>query len=229
MPADHPADPAQSGPLRYHHARTLAHVRHGLVVPVRETDVLPAPAGPCASGRSRCDYRDPWHLALHTEAAYAWLAERVGFWPLFLAVGKTDDNRRLTGYQSQWSRFPNWAPPGRPRDLVLFSWSAPPAGTVHCCFGHWSIVLNSVREGERPHELRVEFDDRRAESWVLHRSWRTSDWYRQARRWPGSVQAVAPLLDLASAEAVWAPNQRVARELERMGFGQVEVRRLRVE
>ncbi len=54
---------------------------------------------------------------------------------LFLAVGQSDDDRRMTGYQNQWSRS-YWAPAGPPRDLVLFNWSRPPAGTVHC---YWHI------------------------------------------------------------------------------------------
>ena len=62
-------------PLRYHHARLLKHVRHGLVVPVRETDVLREPA--CASGPVACDHSDDWHLALHMEAAYASRAPRL--------------------------------------------------------------------------------------------------------------------------------------------------------
>jgi hypothetical protein len=208
-----------SRPLLYHHARPLAHVHHGAVAPVRETGVVPAPG--CAAGNGACDWGDAWHVALHMEAAYGWLAERVGFWPLFLAVGEGDDDRRVTGYQNQWPR--HWVPP---RDLVLFSWPEPPAGAVHCCHDHWNIVLNSVRHGGGRHELRVELEDARAESWVLHRSWSRTDWQRHARRSPGSVQAVAPALDLAAADEVWAPNRHVARVLAGLGFERVAVRRL---
>ena len=212
-------------PLRYHHARPLEFARHGLVVPVRETDVVSAPS--CAFGGGACDQADDWHRALQMEAAYRWLAERVGFWPLFLAVGESDDDRRMTGYQNQWSRSGCWAPPGPPRDIVLFSWCLPATGAVHCCYDHWHIVLNSVRAGGRQHELHVALEDRRAESWVLHRSWSHAAWHRAARRRPGSVQAVAPMLDLASADEVWAPNRRVSRALVALGFDQVGVRRLR--
>jgi hypothetical protein len=220
MPARH-----RDVALRYDHARSLHHVRHGIVGPVRKTDVLPAPA--CAAD-DRCDRFDEWHDALHMEAAYAWLAREVGFWPLFLAVGESDDDRRMTGYQNQWSRSPYWAPPGRPRNLVLFSWRQPPAGVVHCCYDHWHIVLNGVRSCGGPHDLRVELDDPRTTSWVMHRSWSQADWLRYGRRWPGQVQAVAPMLDLATADLVWAPSERAARTLEAMGFPRVDVRRLRV-
>lgn len=59
-------------------------------------------------------------------------------------------------------------------------------------------------------------------------SWSQTDWVRQARRHPGSVQAVAPMLDLAGADDVWAPSKRVAHVLAEFGFDQVTVRRLRV-
>lgn len=211
--------------LRYHHARPLIHVRHGVVVPVRETDVLPAPS--CAPGGDGCDMTDEWHGALHMEAAYRWLAERVGFWPLFLAVGDSDDDRRLTGYQQQWSRSP-YLSPEPPRDQVMFSWSTTPAFAVHCCYPDWHIVLNSVCKGPRLHDFRVESGYRRLESWVLHPSWGDRDWRRRAIRRPGSVQAVAPMLDLGCADEVWAPSKTVARELTRLGFDHVAVKRLRV-
>ena len=224
--------PELSAPVLYHHARSVDHVRFGTVLPVRRTQLLPAPN--CLAAGS-CDWDDDWHFAWQFEAAYGWLAEEVGFWPLFLAVGATDEDRRMTGYQNQWSRAPVWGSCGRPRDVVLFSWSTPPERVVHLDYDHWHIVLGSavnLCHHDRAHvsSPRLELGDARVASWVMHRSWRQSAWLRHARRHPHTVQAVSPALDLAAADAVWAPNQRVARRLLRLGFSadRVAVQRLRV-
>jgi hypothetical protein len=80
-------------PLLFHHARTLAHVRHGVVRGAPPAGLLPEPD--CAGG---CPAElDDYHAAVLYDAAYAWLRERLGFWPLFLAVGEEDEDLRMTG------------------------------------------------------------------------------------------------------------------------------------
>lgn len=197
-----------SDALIFHHCRDLAHAGFGVVEPVRLTRLVPEPACDGAP----CD-DDEWHDALAFEAAYAWLAERQGFWPLFLAVGDDDEARRITGY-------------AHGSDPVLFSWRTAPAGCVYSDHASWHIVLNSVRRDG--HAARVEGLGARVPAMVLKPSYRPSAWLRLARAHPGWVQAAVPRLDLRSADAVWCRNRAARRELLARGFARerVEVRRV---
>lgn len=217
----------------YHHCRELEHVYYDVVLPWRLTHNHPEP--PC-SHEGGCDRYEDWHWAGHMEASYRWLAERVGYWPLWLAVGETDDDRRMTGYQNQWSRA---TPASDASNSVLFSWSEEPCASLrYLCYDHWHIILNSVwteefgwvqRDGEH-RRAYVAGVSPRSESWVFHASWKRGDWLRQARREPHTVQAVVPMLDLRSAEEIWCRNQAARRQLLSLGFDQnrVQVRRLAV-
>lgn len=62
----------------FHHTRNLAGVRYGVV-------------------QANPKYSDPDLLP-----AYQWLEQQVGFFPLFVAVGDSDEARWDTGYQNQW-------------------------------------------------------------------------------------------------------------------------------
>jgi hypothetical protein len=68
------------------------------------------------------------------------------------------------------------------------------------------------------------------EARILRQSWKRSDWLRCARNEPHSVQAVAPMLDLRTADQVWCRNQVTKVALIELGFDpeQVIVRRLAV-
>lgn len=213
----------------YHHSRSLQHVSHGTVKPARLTELLRDPG--CAA-IGTCDPSDDWHFALQLEACYRWLAERIGFWPLFLAVGDTDEDRRMTGYQLQWSRSRTISPTGPPRDQVLFSWSDAPAHAIYVDYLSWHTVLNSVRaRNGDPHELYVELEGRRDDASILKPSWRQSDWLRHARRNPHSVQAAVPALDLSTADEICAPSRRVATALIHQGFApsRLRIQRLRLQ
>ncbi len=72
----------------------MAHAVFDIVRPARVADRQLA--------RSSTARMSEWEFAVHDEAAYGWLADRLGFWPLFLAVGETEEDRRVTGYQMQW-------------------------------------------------------------------------------------------------------------------------------
>jgi hypothetical protein len=65
----------------------------------------------------------------------------------------------------------------------------------------------------------------------MRRSWTPARWRRHARTHPASVQAVAPALDLASADAIWCRSQAARRMLIAKGFAadRVEVRRIAVD
>jgi hypothetical protein len=212
-------------PLLYHHCRELVHTRYDLVVPWRVTQALPEPAE-----RDTGTVWDDWSLAEHMEASYRWLAQRVGFWPLWLAVGASDEDRRMSGYQLQWRRQSETA------NNVLFSWARPPTPTLHyLCYGHWHIVLNSVyyqgRYRQPDYRAEVEGMTPQLESWVMHPRRQPRDWLRAAASEPHSVQAVVPLLDLRTADVLWCRNQAARKQLCDMGFApeRVLVRRLLVD
>jgi hypothetical protein len=100
---------------------------------------------------------------------------------------------------------------------------------VHSDYDTWHTVLNSViYEDRRP--VGLERIGPRAEASIRRRSWTPARWRREARLRPGSVQAVAPALDLASADAVWCRSQAARRALIAMGFPpeRVAVRRIAV-
>jgi len=180
--------------MLFHHAHVLAQVRHSVVRPVRDEP----PAGEFAP-------------------AYAWLEGRLGFRPLFLAVGEDDEDRRMTGYQDHWRRRPRGAAPEPSR--ALFSWPQAPPGAVLMDFAAWHVVLNTPGD--------VQPSDERS---LWKRSWTTGDWVRAARRGTTSVQAVVPALDLRTAEEVLCRNRAERGALVRLGFdpARVRVRRLTV-
>jgi hypothetical protein len=197
-------------PLLYHHCREFEHVRYDIVIPWRITQALPPCTCPSASDIEHLPAEDAYHDALHFEACYRWLAQRVGFWPLWLAVGASDEDRRMSGYSRQWQR-------GREDNLVLFSWAQVPALDLrYLCYEHWYIVLNSVDyQGWHPRAAEVT---PQIEKWVLHPRRSEREWLRAAAREVHSVQAVAPMLDLRTAEGVWCRNQATANALTAMGF-----------
>jgi hypothetical protein len=71
--------------LLFHHACDLANVHHGVLRGerrARRRGVLFEPGSRGDPGHLDLDVR----IDLTFDAAYAWAAERVGFWPLFVAV-----------------------------------------------------------------------------------------------------------------------------------------------
>jgi len=207
--------------LLYHHCRPIERVSFGTVYPANAW-----------SG-------NPDLLHGHDQIAYAWLAERCGFWPIWLAVGITDDDRRVTGYSGQWLRKIGDGPDPSHRiyvrrgefpSFVLFSWTEAPPRIVHIDYDTWHIVLNSVEyEDRRPARLGPIGPG--TEASIMRPSWTPARWRRYARTHPASVQAVAPALDLASADAVWCRSQAARRRLIAMGFPaeRIEVRRIAVD
>jgi hypothetical protein len=188
----------------------------------------------CESGRcgdgGRVDFDARMDLTFH--AAYGWVAERVGFWPVFLAVGSGDEARHMTGYQDQWRRWRTTdGEETRPKSRVLFSWCHPPPAIVFMDFDAWHIVLNAVEfDGEDVRDPWVRRLPSSAERRIWKRSWRAADWVRMAGRGVVSVQAVAPELDLRTADELWCRNRACAKRLADAGFdpSRVVVKRRRV-
>lgn len=212
--------------MLFHHARELEHVHYGAVRQVRLSEVLGPEPTECLR-RGECPL-DRWHEeAIWFEPAYDWLAERIGFHPLFLSVGDCEDAWRMTGYDAQFhrTRKAEWV-----RNKVMFSFADLPEPLSFQDYAAWHVALGGVHLGSgRTHHREVSVSPY-WERAILKRSYRRSDWLRMARRDPGSVQAAVPELDLRSAERTWCRNKRTARELERMGFApeRIQVRRMRV-
>ncbi len=187
--------------LYYHHARPLIHCSYSTVQQEFDGD----------------DY---------FEGAYKWLEQELGFYPLFLAVGSTEDDIRMTGYQNQWRRLLA----GTDKDtknqqsrnvenMVLFSYKdLPSPNAVFTDYQYWHIVLNSQHNGYQV--------TKREKSWIFKSSWSKSDWLRQAKRNPHSVQLVVPSLNITIADQISVRNKVTKRHLEEIGFGNVEVRKL---
>jgi hypothetical protein len=216
--------------LLFHHARELAYVHHGVVRGERgaRRRALVLESGRCVHHFAGVDFDARMDLTFH--AAYGRVAERVGFWPVFLAVGSDDEDRRMTGYQDQWRRWRTTdGEESRPQSRVLFSWRHAPPAMVFMDFAAWHVVLNAVEfDGENVRDPSVRrlppSDERR----IWKRSWRAADWVRVARRGLVGVQAVVPELDLRTADELWCRNEACAKQLANAGFDatRVVVRRL---
>jgi len=182
--------------LFFHHARPLDFSSYGIVTQEKELD---------------SDF----------EGAYEWVAEQVGFYPLFMAVGDTLSDVQMTGYQNQWRRLPA-ASSGeesfRTHDNdILFSYKSLPSG-IFMDYSSWHIVLNSQYNN-------YQISNRELAS-VFKPSYTKSDWLRYARNNPHSVQFVVPSLDLRIADLVSVRNQKTKGQLEDIGFTNVAVRRI---
>lgn len=187
----------QAVPL-YHHARALEHSAYGIVMQERGVDK---------------DYA----------GAYEWVEHAVGFYPLFLAVGATTDDIKMTGYQNQWGRKlgPNlYRQKGDIQNQVLFSFTDVSKG-VFMDDANWHIVLNSENSNYQI--------TNRERSMIFRPSWSTSDWLRYARKNPHSVQMVVPELDLRKAASVSVRNKTTQQYMEQHGFQNVSVVRIKVD
>lgn len=161
------------------------------------------------------------------EGAYRWLEKEVGFYPLFLAVGPTEEDKRMTGYQNQWRRLlargkdlREYRKKGEIDNQVLLSFLNISDG-IFMDYEYWHIVLNSA------------LNDYEVNKWVkkliFRPTWNKNRWLDYAEREPHSVQLIVPELDLREAEVVWVRNRKTQEELKNIGFPNVEVRRLAVD
>ncbi|MBI2035499.1 MAG: hypothetical protein HYT12_02335 [Candidatus Liptonbacteria bacterium] len=181
--------------LLFHHCRPLDSVSFGIAKP------------------------NPRHADPDFKGAYFWLKREVGFYPLFMAVGKTEDDLRLTGYQDNWwedgvykyayrkgRRFINGA---------LFSFSS--ADGIFMDFAQWHIAINNCNGNRETSDYEKRL--------IFKPSWSRANWLKHARD-GHSVQLVVPELYLPAAGRVWAKDRNTKTKLEAMGFMQVEVSKL---
>lgn len=188
--------------MLYHYCMNFKDVRFGVLVPEP----------------NRCEpaYRP----------ANQWLAEEVGFWPLFTAVGDSLDTFWITGYDMNWKRviisslkgnvlrkageFPNY---------VLFSFEHLDGIFMDYC--HWHLVLNA-------HDINKEIGLVQ-KRWIFKPAWSRRKWLRYSLTvHPGNVQLICKELDLRQSKGVWVRNKKTMRTLENLGFSGIEVHRIPV-
>ena len=198
------------GLLTFHHARPFEVVRYGIVSQVDPMDVV-------GSGGNIADAK------FHSDA-YKWLEDKVGFYPLFMAVGRRNQDAYITGYPDNWKRVIRKSlkgsvhrKAGEHPNIVLFSFEQPPKGSVYTDHDMWNCLM--------PRTGRVKENEVYS---LFKPSWNRNDWITKANSDPGSVQLLSPELDLRDASAVYARNDPTKRRLEDMGFKNVKVARLRV-
>lgn len=175
--------------LRFHHSRALQHCRFGTVE------------------------QDPSTDAELDEKVYSWVEKVVNFYPIFMAIGETEVDLRMTSYQYQWNR----RYPLEYRNQVLFSYTDIKGG-IYTDYNCWQSVYNLLNDYPvSEYEKKLIFKS----------SWRRSDWLRKSKRDPCSVQLLVSSLNLGAADLISVRNQATRRILEKMGFQNVEVRRFK--
>lgn len=172
--------------------------------------------------------------------AYKWWESEMGFYPLFLSVGKTYDDLLMTGYMNQWRRivrsrsekingkykiintlrkageFPNY---------VLFSFDEHDG--IFTDYDAWHIVL-SCAGGDIVNGKSYDITKYQMRQ-LLKPSFSRSDWLRFARHHPHGVQLISRTIDFRKATRIWVRNKATKKIVEGMGFKNVQVKRLKID
>lgn len=178
---------------------------------------------------------NPKYFDSDLRRGYYWLRREVGFNPLFLAVGNSEEDIRMTGYPNQWNRIIGTEIVRRRKDgsyiqknilrkrgefpnYVLFSFEE--VEGVFMDYGYWHLVLNAHHKNYNisDYEKRLIFKP----------SWDKSKWLKKARKEPHSVQLVTRGLYLPDARGIFVRNQGTKDLLEKIGFENVKIKRLSV-
>lgn len=189
---------------------------------------------------------DPSYSDVDFLPAYRWAEAHIGFYPLFMGIGKGADvdvsqagapqpvmDVSITGYSNQWRRIiSSRNEPGKglvnvlrkkgesPNFVLLIFDEQDIEGGVCTDYMSWHIILNDCMGNRVP--------DKRATSSTLKRSWSKARWYCLARKDSHAVQVMVPQLDMRKAREIWVRNKSTQRKLESMGFSNVKVKRLAV-
>jgi len=185
----------------FHHCMPVAGVEYGTIRPDRSLsspDFLPA---------------------------YEWLEQEIGFFPLFIAVGRSDEVIRMSGYTDNWRLFvgceggiKKYRRKGEFPNLALFSFRN--VDGVFMDYVDWHIALNACMNG---HQVSP-FGKRR----IFKPYWKKHRWIQAALQGTHLVQMVIPELPLAEAVEGKVRNRSQVEHLERLGFSHVSAARLRV-
>ena len=158
--------------------------------------------------------------------AYKWLEGEVGFYPLFLSVGATEEDMRMTGYQNQWRRLivmskerNEYRKKGEFPNYVLFSFEE--VEGVFMDFDNWNLyALNNCMNNKPVTDCGRKI--------IFEKFWTKSRWLRRVKRNPGTVQLVTPKLYLPDAKRIFVRNKKTKELLESKGFRNVRVKRIPV-
>lgn len=210
----------------FHHCTDLKNLRYDVIYPAEEYTIRASPVSP-----KDLEF-DQFYLR-----SFKWWQKRAGFYPLFLAVGDTLEDIRMTGYDNQWRRIISsrgkrvkgrfktintLRKAGTYPNYVLLSFDD--VDGIYTDYDAWHIVLNEAGMDKgnkwdmKPHEFRQ----------LTKPSYNKADWLRKARKEPHHVQLVTPYLDCRRAVRVWVRNLKTKRIVEAMGFRNVHVKRLRI-
>ncbi len=151
-----------------------------------------------------------------------WLEQELGFYPIFLAVGDTEMDIRMTGYEKQWARKIGtnmYQRSGEFPSDVMFSYHDLQHG-VFLDYQDWFLVLNGSYRN-------YQLTEREKKS-LFKKSFSKADWLRKARLQPHSVMYVAPNLDLTKADHVSVRNKQSKNLMEHLGFTNVNIVRIKV-
>jgi hypothetical protein len=161
--------------------------------------------------------------------AYEWLDDELGFFPLFLAVGTSEEAIRMTGYEDNWRvitgsemvqgrLLKKHRKKGEFPSLALLSFGS--IDGVFMDFMSWHIALNACLNGKSVTKAE--------KSMIFKPSWTKRRWIRAAVQETHAVQLVTPEIPLNLAEMVIVRNSATKRNLEKKGFSRVEAARVRV-
>jgi len=153
----------------------------------------------------------------------------LGFFPIFLAVGRMDNIARMTGYQDNWRVVPGSEPSeggyrkicrnkGEFPNLALLSFES--VEGVFMDYDYWHIALTACMNGSCV--------SKKEEAWIFKPSWTKSRWLRAVRAGTHSVQLVAPELRLNDAREIRVRNMATRNLIKSRGFGDVRVFRIPV-
>ena len=140
------------------------------------------------------------------KGAYHWLEKEVGFYPLFCAVGTTDEDIRMTGYQDNWRvkvSFDEYRKKGCFPNQVLFRFKN--VDGVFMDYDAWHLVLNSTRNNYEMSDYEKKL--------IFKPSWQKSKWLMKAKEKPHTVQLVTSKLYLHKADKISVRNEITKKEL----------------
>jgi hypothetical protein len=170
-------------------------------------------------------YSDPDFLP-----AYKWLEQEIGFFPHFLAVGNFKEVIHRTGYADNWRVFDHgeftgngyqkyYHKKGEFPNLVLFSFDD--VEGVFMDYLSWHIALNACMNKKPVSKQEMKM--------ILKPSWDKRRWIRAAETGSHVVDLLTPGLSPGRASRVYVRNQATKKNMERMGFRNIEVLRIPVE
>jgi hypothetical protein len=165
----------------------------------------------------------------HNRPAFEWFEQEIGYYPFFLAVGRSAAALAMTGYDDNWRivagrEYPDGSydivhrKRGEFPNLVLFSFDDPDGTFMDYVSWHAALRAGIIGKKVTPREREK----------IFRPSWSRSRWIREAEDGNRQVQLGAPVLPLDHATAIGVRNRETGRFLHQMGFVEPRVLRIRV-